>query len=119
MSFDSLLIHTCDIGALAQGVQGNYGTPSETWPLSYESEPCRLMSVKAVEIKVGARVVVSTYKLFVDADVTVDEQDRISNVLLASTGASVDSATFEILQVMPKSDGLSQHHKELMLEKVA
>ena len=119
MSFTSLLIHTCDIGALSQGVQDDYGNPAETWPLSYTSQPCRLMSTTGREIRVGAEVVISDWKLFVDGSVNVDEQDVISDLLLASSGAVVDSATFQILLVLPKSNGVSEHHKELALQRVA
>ena len=77
MTFDSLLIHTCDIGALTQGALDNYGTPARTWPLAYTSEPCRIVSTTGVEVKVGAMVVISNWKLFVDDGVTIDEQDRV------------------------------------------
>ena len=120
MSFDSLLIHTCDIGLLTQGDADGYGHPAKTWPTAtYTSEPCRLVSSGGREVKVGAEVVISNWKLFVDGGVLVDAQDRISNILLASTGVIVDSSTFEVLLVEMRSDGTSQHHKELILQKVA
>lgn len=118
MSFNSLLIHTCDIGLLTQGAQDDYGTPIKTWPITYTSQPCRLVSTTGREVKVGAEVVISDWKLFVDNLVNVDEQDRISNVLLASTGGVIDSATFEIILVMPRSNGIGGHHLELALQKV-
>ena len=119
MSFTSLLIHTCDIGGLSQGVQGNYGTPAETWPLTAESQACRLMTNGGKEVKVGAAVVISDWTLFVESTVAVDEQDRISNILLASSGAVIEAGPFEVLMVKPRSDGSGEHHKELMLQKVA
>jgi len=119
MSFDSLLIHTCDIGALTQGIADAYGTPAETWPLSYTSEPCRLMSTTGREIKVGAVVVVSDWKLFVDVFVVIDEQDRVSNIIDVSTGIVMDSSTFEVILVQPRSDSVTGHHKEVFLQKVA
>jgi len=119
MSFNTLLIHTCDIGSLTQGVVDLYGTPAKTWPLTYTSESCRLMSTTGREIKVGAEVMISDWKLFVDNSVIVDEQDRVSNILLASTGGIVDSSTFEILLVQMRSNGIGEHHKELALQKVA
>ena len=118
MSFNSLLIHTCDIGLLNQDIQDAYGTPIKTWPITYTSRPCRLVSTSGREVKVGAFVVISDWKLFVDDLVNVDEQDRISNVLLASTDGSVDDATFEIILVMPRSNGIGGHHLELALQKV-
>lgn len=118
MSFVSLLIHTCDIGLLNQGVKDAYGTPAKTWPITYPSQACRLVSTTGREVKVGAEVVISDWKLFVDSSVAVDEQDRVSNILLASTGAVVDSSTFEIILVQPRSNSVSEHHKELALRKV-
>jgi len=119
MTFDTLLIHTCDIGKLNQGVADDYGTPAETWPLSYTDEPCRIMSVTGTEIKVGARVMISNWKLFVDDAVIIDEQDRVSNLKLRSTGAVIDASTYEVILVQPRSDGITQHHKEVFLQKVA
>ncbi len=119
MSFDNLLIHTCDIGALTQGVADAYGTPAETWPPSYTAEPCRIMSTTGREVKVGAMVMISDWKMFVEDTVTVDEQDRISNIKVRATGVVIDASTYEILMVQPRSDSTIQHHKELLLQKVA
>ena len=119
MSFSSLLIHTCDIGLLTQAAQDDYGTPIKTWPITYTSQPCRFVSTTGREVKVGAEVVISDWKLFVDNLVNVDEQDRVSNILLASTGGVADSSTFEIILVMPRSDGIGGHHKELALQKTS
>ncbi len=118
MSFNSLLIHTCDVGALAQGVDNSYGTRAKTWPLSYTTEPCRIVATSGREVKIGAEVVISDWKLFVDADVTVDEQDQVSNLRLRSSGALIDASTYEIILVMPRSDSVNGHHKELALRKV-
>ena len=119
MSFASLLIHTCDIGLLAQGTQDAYGTPAKTWPTTtYPNQACRLVSTGGREVKIGAEVVVSDWKLFVDSSVAVDAQDRISDIRLASTGAVIDSSTFEVILVQMRSNGLSEHHKELSLRKV-
>jgi len=118
MSFTSLLIHTCDIGLLTQGAADDYGTPAKTWPIVYTSQPCRLVSTTGREVKVGAEVIISDWKLFVDNLVNVDEQDRVSNILLASTGGVVDSSTFEIILVQIRSNGIGEHHKELSLQKV-
>ena len=119
MSFASLLIHTCDIGALSQGVADVYGTPAETWPLSYTSEPCRLMSTTGREIKVGAKVMISDWKLFLDISVAIDEQDRVSNIIDVSSGVVIDSSTFEVLMVQPRSGSVTGHHSEVFLQKVA
>ena len=120
MSFASLLIHTCDIGILSQGDKDAYGTPAKTWPVvDYESQPCRLVSTRGREVKVGAEVVISDWKLFVDSAVAVDEQDRISNIKLRATGVVIDASTYEIILVQPRSNGVDIHHHELALQKVA
>lgn len=119
MSFDSLLIHTCDIGRLAQGVKDDYGTPAETWPLIYESQRCRLVSTGGREVRVGAKVMISDWKLFVDNSVVVTEQDRVSNIRLATTGGVINLATFEIILVQMRSNGIGEHHKELALQEVS
>ena len=120
MSFDSLLIHTCDVGKLTQAAPVDaYGHPTETWPVTYPDEPCRIMSTTGREIKVGAMVMISDWKMFIDYDVTVDEQDRISNIKVRATGVVIDASTYEILLVQPRSDSTLLHHKELALQKVA
>ncbi|MBA7640126.1 hypothetical protein ES703_47791 [subsurface metagenome] len=119
MSFSSLLIHTCDIGLLTQGIKDDYGTRAKTWPTTtYPNQPCRLVSTGGREVKVGAEVVISDWKLFVDNSVLVGEQDRVSDIRLASTGGVIDSSTFEIILVQMRSNGIGEHHKELALQKV-
>jgi len=120
MAFADLLIHIADIKRHTQIDTDPYGNPVYSWlPPVYPNEPCRLVASSGREIKVGAEVVISDWKLFVDKSVVVTEQDRVDNIRLASTGAVVDSSTFEILLVQPRSDGVSEHHKELALQKVA
>ena len=118
MSLDKLLIHLCDIETLTQGAQGNYGTRAETWPDSYTDQECRLMAISGYEVKVGAEVYISNWKLFLPVNITVDEQDRVSNIRLRSNDSVIDTSTYEILQVKPLSDGFSEHHKEVYLRKV-
>lgn len=119
MSFDSLLIHICDIGLLSQGAKNAYGTPAKTWPTAtYSDEPCRLMAVSGREVKIGAEVVIADKKLFLGINVDVDEQDRISNLRLASTGTIIDATIYEILLVQAKSDAINGHHQELLLRKI-
>jgi len=118
MSFATLLIHTCDIGALSQAGADAYGQPVETWPVTYPDEPCRIMSTTGREVKVGAEVMISDWKMFVDDAVTIDEQDRISNIKVRATGVVIDASTYEVLMVQPRSDSTILHHKELLLQKV-
>jgi len=120
LSFNSLLIHLADIKRHTQTGTDDYGNPIYSWiPPIYSDQPCRLVASSGREIKVGAEVVISDWKLFIDDSVTVTEQDRIDNIRLASTEAIIDSATFEILLVQMRSDGVSTHHYELALQKVA
>jgi len=120
MSFDSLLIHTCDIKRHSITGTDAYGNPTYSWvPPIYSDEPCRLVSKSGREIKVGAEVVISDWQLFFDDSVTVTEQDRVDNIRLASTGAVIDSSTFEILLVQMRSNGDGTHHYELSLQKVS
>lgn len=119
MSFASLLIHTCDIGHLNQAIPPDtYGMPIKTWPIVYTGQGCRLMSTSGREVKIGAEVVISDWKLFVDNSVNVDEQDRVSNIKLATTGLGIDTSTFEVILVQMRSNGIGEHHKELVLQKV-
>ncbi len=119
MSFDSLMIHTCDIGILNQAAKDDYGTPAKTWPVAaYEGVSCRFVSTGGREVRVGAKVMISDWKLFVDNSVSVDVQDRVSNIRLASTDGIVDDSTFEIILVQMRSNGIGEHHKELSLQKV-
>ncbi|KKM04012.1 hypothetical protein LCGC14_1768600 [marine sediment metagenome] len=118
MSFDALLIHICNIGALTQGVGDAYGLPAETFPASYTDQECRIMANAGKEVKVGAEVYISDWTLFLPDDITVDEQDRISNIRLRSDSTVIDAGTYEVIKVIPRSDGVDEHHKELALRKV-
>ena len=117
MSYDSLLIHTCDISSYSEGDRDAYGNKVRTWTVVHESAPCRLVSIIGREVRFGAEVVISDWQLFVD-DITITEHDRVSNILLASTGAVVDDSTFEVLLVQMRTNGASQHHREVYLQKV-
>ena len=118
MSFDSLCIHICDIETLAQGAQDDYGQPAETFSDSYTDKECRLMPMKGIEIKIGAQVFISNYTLYLPANTEVDWQDRVSNIRLRSNDSVIDSGTYEILEVQIQSDGISEHHREVLLRKV-
>jgi len=120
MSYDSLLIHLADIKRFTlDGLIDAYGHPTGAWGNIYADEPCRLVSTGGREVKVGAEVVISDWKLFVDNSVYVTEQDRLDNLRLASTGIVIDASTYEFLLVQPRSDSSDRHHSELFLQKVA
>lgn len=119
MTFTSLLIHTCDIGELNQAGANEYGTPAKTWPVTQAGQICRLMATTGREVKVGAKVVISDWKLFLPSTVSIDEQDRVSNFKLAATGVVIDASTYEVLLVQPRSNSVNGHHFEAALQKVA
>lgn len=120
MTFASLLIHEADIKRyVLDGGTDAYGNPTGNWTIVYADEPCRLMSTRGREVKVGAEVVISDWKLFVDDPAAVTEQDRADNIRLRATGVALAiTDTFEIILVQPRSDSVSEHHKELALQKV-
>ena len=120
MSFASLLIHIADIKRYTlDGGTDTYGNPTGSWVNIYADEPCRIVSTTGREVKVGAEVVISDWKLFIDNSVNVTEQDRLDNVRLASTGAVIDSDTYEFLLVQPRANDTDRHHSEVALQKVA
>jgi len=107
MSFEDLLIHTCDISHPTDGAADGYGQPAKTWANSYNSQPCRLVPTGGREIKQGLQVVISDWELLT-GNITVTEVDRVV----------INGETYEILLVQPRSDGAIVHHKELALQKV-
>ncbi|MCK4648506.1 hypothetical protein KAT51_03185 [bacterium] len=76
------------------------------------------MSTGGREVKVGAEVMVSDWKLFVDVAEAIDEQDRVSNIIDVSTSIVVHAGPFEVLLVQPRSNSVTGHHKECFLQKV-
>jgi len=107
MSFTSLLIDTCDIERYTNSGDDDYGQPTEVWAAEHSAQACRLMSTKGREVRIGAEVVVSDWKLFI-ADIDVTEQDR---VLLGGE-------YYDIILVQPRADSTTGHHLELVLLKV-
>jgi len=107
MTYENLLIHTCDIEHFGEGVVDDYGIPEKTWTPTYENEPCRLVSGKPIEIRIGQEVVIVSDQLFV-GDINVTEQDRVI----------IDTVTYQILSVIFREDSHGAHHKECFLEVV-
>ena len=107
MTFANLLIDTCDIQRFTEGATDDYGHPSKTWETLHEDEPCRHVSGKGREVKIGQEVVIIYDELFV-GDIDVTEQDRVI----------IDTVTYQIIDVVFRKDGLDSHHKELYLEVV-
>ena len=107
MTFANLLIDTCEIQRFTEGAVGDYGHPSKTWAAIHEDEPCRHVSGKGREVKVGQEVVIIYDTLFV-GDIDVTAQDRVV----------IDCETYQVLDVVFRKDGVGSHHKELYLEVV-
>ena len=114
MTFDSLLINECDIQEFTVApAPDDYGQPVKTWQIKdvdgvlYDDIPCRYVSGKGREVKVGQEVVIIYDEMYV-GDITVTEQDRVI----------FDELTYQIVSVIPRQDGISGHHKHLFLEIV-
>jgi len=107
MTFDTLLIHTCLIERDAEGAVDDYNQPTEAWAALHTDEPCRLMSTKGREMHIDKQIVLSDWKLFV-GDIDVTEQDRVT----------ISGDVYNIILVQPRTDGVSGHHKELVLLRV-
>ena len=114
MTFDSLLINECDIQEFTVApAPDDYGQPIKTWQIKdvdgvlYDDIPCRYVSGKGTEIKVGQEVVIIYDELYV-GDIEVTEQDRVI----------LNTLTYQIVSVVPRQDGIGSHHKHLFLEIV-
>jgi len=105
MSYTSMLIDTCTFETPATGAQDAYGHPAITWSDLLVDEACRLNTVRGVELKIGANVVVINDVLFV-GDISVTEQDRVT----------VGGILYDILLVKTMQDSVGTHHKELYLK---
>ena len=114
MSFADLLINTCTVLEDTGTVPDGYGniTPDWTVVAGLDGIPCRLSIPTAGpgrEITIGAEVVIADYKLFLEGNVAVTEQNRVE----------LDNGiTYEVLLVMDRQDGIGSHHKELWLRVV-
>jgi len=107
MTFECLLINTCDIERFTEAGADGYGIPAKTWAVEHANEPCRHVSGKGREVKVGQETHIIYDELYVgDIDVTV--QDRVV----------IDSETYQIVDILFAQDGLGSHHKQLFLELV-
>jgi len=107
MTFENLLINTCTIERFGEGVADAYGIKAKTWTATYTDEPCRHVSGKGREVRVGQETHIIYDELFVgDIDVTV--QDRVI----------IDTETYQVVDMLIPQDGVGVHHKQLFLEIV-
>ena len=108
MAYSDLLINICDIQRFTEtGAYDTYGQPVKVWADIYTDEPCRHVTGKGREIKVGQEVITIYDQLFLeDIDVTV--QDRVI----------IGTETYQIVDVLFRQDGVGGHHKEVYLEIV-
>ena len=107
MSYLELLINTCTIRRWADSGTDAYGNPTKVWA-DYLTKPCRLVAGSGREVKVGAEVVVSNFRLFLE-DVDVTERDRVA------AGGDI----YEVVLVSDRQDGSGVHHKECDLVVVS
>lgn len=113
MTYNSLLVNLCNILAWESIRDDDYGQPEKTWPIkvvdgiSYENIPCRHVSGKGREIKVGQEVHIIYDELYI-GNIDVIVQDRVF----------MDSETYEVVDVLFSQDGIGNHHKKLFLEIV-
>jgi len=107
MTFDSLLIDTCDVQRYTEGAADDYGHPAKTWATTYDDEPCRHVSGKGREVKIGQEVVIIYDELFI-GDIDITEQDRVI----------IAGLTYQVLSVVFRQDYLGPHHKHCYLEVV-
>lgn len=107
MTYSSLLINTCDIQRFTEGAADDYGRPSKTWTNLHEDEPCRHVTGKGREVKVGQEVIIIYDELFV-GDIDITAQDRVI----------IDSETYQVLDVIFRQDQIGAHHKHCYLEIV-
>ena len=105
MTFENLLINTCDIERFTEAAADGYGIPAKTWAVEHANEPCRHVSGKGREVKIGQEVVIAYDELFV-GDIDITEQDRVI----------IDTVTYQVLAVVFRQDGIGVHHKHCYLE---
>lgn len=107
MTYETLLINTCDIERFTEGAADNYGVPAKTWAAIHSAEACRHVSGKGREVRVGQETHIVYDELYIgDIDVTV--QDRVV----------IDTETYQIVDILFAQDGIGGHHKQLFLEIV-
>ena len=116
MSYTSLLVNTCTIQRYTEGAQDAAGAPAKTWAAvpaltdiacRFQSGTGRGIGRAGMEVRVGAKVVVADYLLFL-GDVVVTEQDRVVS----------GGVTYEMFLVADKQDGVDSHHKECLVKAV-
>ena len=107
MTFATLLINTCDIQRFTEDVADGYGIPGKIWTTIYDDEPCRHISGKGREVKIGQEVHIIYDELYV-GDIDVIVQDRVI----------IDLETYQVVDVLFRQDGIGNHHKHLFLEIV-
>ena len=109
MSYADLLINECDIQRFTEdGTYDAYGQPNKTWADIYTDEPCRHVTGKGREIRIGQEVHIVYDQLFV-GDLVITVQDRVI----------IDGDTYQIIDVLFRQDGVSSHHKQAYLERVS
>ena len=107
MIYSSLLIDTCEIQEFSDAGTDAYGHPIKDWTAIYEDEPCRHVSGKGREVKVGSEVHIIYDQLFI-GDLDVTAQHRVI----------INRLTYNIVDLLFRKDNHGDHHKQLYLEVV-
>ena len=113
MTYTSLLINECDIQEFTITDTDDYGHPVKDWQIkvvdgvSYDDIPCRHVSGKGREVRVGQEVHIIYDELYV-GDIDVIVQDRVI----------INLETYQVVDVLFSQDGIGGHHKRLFLEMV-
>lgn len=102
------MINTCTVRRYTEGVVDAYGGLTKAWGDHLVDQPCRLVAGSGREIKVGAEVVISNYRLFLE-DIDITERDKVV----------IGSDTYEVVLVNDRQDGDGIHHLECDLVRVA
>ena len=114
MSYTSLLVETCTTQRYTEGARDAAGAPAKTWADNLTDIACRFQSGTGrgigragMEVRVGAKLVIADYLLFL-GDVDITEQDRVVS----------GGITYEVILVADKQDGVDSHHKECLVKAV-
>jgi len=108
MSYDNLLIDSCNIWRWSNGGTDAHNQPIKDWDEHYlEDESCRLVPSTGREVRIGNDIYVSDYTLFV-GDIDITEKDKVF----------INSQEYDVLSVLDRKDSNKSHHKECLLRMV-
>lgn len=119
MSYAHWLIHTCNIEEFS-GSALPTGEIQKTWSVKSGGScvPCRYVrNVETWADEEDGLQRALRDKVFLKSDVTIASQDRITNVILKSSGGTVDAGPFKILATLNRN-AARLRHITLEVEKI-